>query len=57
MVEMGSLNPVVALNSAPGPAAKGWKQPFLWGYVVDSTASLCNNGVNKYGRRENEQNI
>jgi len=92
---MGSLNPVVALNSAPGfikplpreewllnqcrpldqsksdfwkvstlramrpsgPAAKGWKQPFLWGYVVDSTASLCNNGVNKYGRRENEQNI
>jgi len=28
MVEMGSLNPVVALNSAPGPAAKGWKQPF-----------------------------
>jgi len=23
---------------------------FLWGYAVDSTASLCNNGVNKGDR-------
>ena len=48
LIPQGKLSSLRAMRPFRGGAWAGGKKveiAFLWGYAVDSTASLCNNGV------------